>query len=255
MNRVRLAIGSLVLALAGGSAALATPGGNGQHSANSIGSHGKSPRHQDVPPDLGNGRLPPPSTINPVNQSSFAASRRYGRVSYRTGGPNAPGPMTPLIGETSLPFGVAIDAAQGTAVLTLATNRPGHRQVIALTGGEFVVRQRGRNPVTEIILAGGNFAGCPSAGPRAASSAARHRSRRRSRHSVVRSLWARDDHGRFSSYGANSVATVRGTIWLTEDRCDGTLTRVVRGRVAVFDIHLHRTAVVSAGHSYLARSR
>jgi hypothetical protein len=28
---------------------------------------------------------------------------------------------------------------------------------------------------------------------------------------------------------------VRGTRWLTEDRCDGTLTRVVRGTVEVED--------------------
>jgi len=48
---------------------------------------------------------------------------------------------------------------------------------------------------------------------------------------------------------------VRGTLWLTADRCDGTLTRVTRGRVAVHDFRRRRTVLVRAGKSYLARAR
>jgi hypothetical protein len=48
---------------------------------------------------------------------------------------------------------------------------------------------------------------------------------------------------------------VRGTIWLTEDRCDGTLTRVRRGRVVVRDFELGRKVVLTRGESYLARAR
>ena len=51
------------------------------------------------------------------------------------------------------------------------------------------------------------------------------------------------------------VATVRGTIWYVEDRCDGTLTRVRRGSVFVRDLRRHRMVVVHAGHQYLARHR
>jgi hypothetical protein len=39
------------------------------------------------------------------------------------------------------------------------------------------------------------------------------------------------------------------------DRCDGTLTAVKRGRVAVRDFRRKRTVVVRAGKSYLARVR
>jgi hypothetical protein len=39
------------------------------------------------------------------------------------------------------------------------------------------------------------------------------------------------------------------------DRCDGTLTRVTEGAVAVRDKVRHRTVLVRAGHSYLAKSR
>jgi hypothetical protein len=39
-----------------------------------------------------------------------------------------------------------------------------------------------------------------------------------------------------------------------EDRCDGTLTRVSSGVVAVNDLRKHRNVIVRAGRSYLARA-
>jgi hypothetical protein len=39
------------------------------------------------------------------------------------------------------------------------------------------------------------------------------------------------------------------------DRCDGTLTSVKRGKVAVRDFRRKRTIVVGAGKSYLARAQ
>jgi len=69
-----------------------------------------------------------------------------------------------------------------------------------------------------------------------------------------RRLWGRDSKGNFRTRGGNSVATVRGTAWFVEDRCDGTLTRVSKGSVSVYDRGRHRTVLVRAGHSYLARA-
>jgi ferric-dicitrate binding protein FerR (iron transport regulator) len=69
-----------------------------------------------------------------------------------------------------------------------------------------------------------------------------------------RRLWGSDSQGKFRTRGGNSVATVRGTAWYVEDRCDGTLTRVSKGSVSVYDRGRRRTIVVRAGHSYLARS-
>lgn len=51
------------------------------------------------------------------------------------------------------------------------------------------------------------------------------------------------------------MATVRGTLWQTVERCDGTLTRVRQGVVVVRDLRLRRAVRVTAGHSYLARNR
>ena len=69
-----------------------------------------------------------------------------------------------------------------------------------------------------------------------------------------RHLWG-DGKGSFRTSGKYSSATVRGTKWLVQDSCAGTLTRVVRGTVKVRDNVRHKTITVAAGKSYLARPR
>jgi hypothetical protein len=71
----------------------------------------------------------------------------------------------------------------------------------------------------------------------------------------VLSLLRANVHGTFRTRGRYSAGTVRGTSWETVERCDGTLTRVYRGTVAVRDYHRRKTILVHAGHSYLARAR
>ena len=70
-----------------------------------------------------------------------------------------------------------------------------------------------------------------------------------------RRLWARDKGGRFRTKGNNSVATVRGTRWVTTDTCAGTRTTVTEGSVSVRDLRRKRTVIVRAGKSYLARAQ
>jgi hypothetical protein len=60
--------------------------------------------------------------------------------------------------------------------------------------------------------------------------------------------------GRFRSRGRHSSGAVRGTRWLTVDRCDGTLTIVRKGTVAVRDFRLDQTVLVDAGERYLAQA-
>ena len=43
-------------------------------------------------------------------------------------------------------------------------------------------------------------------------------------------LWG-SGKGKFRTDGKYSAATVRGTIWLVQDQCNGTLTKVKRGTV------------------------
>ena len=70
---------------------------------------------------------------------------------------------------------------------------------------------------------------------------------------VVRKLWT-NAHGSFSTKGNYAAATVRGTEWLTEDLCEGTLISVKRDRVSVANLVNHRRVAVKAGHRYLAKA-
>jgi hypothetical protein len=71
----------------------------------------------------------------------------------------------------------------------------------------------------------------------------------------VRRLWG-SSKGKFRTRGQHSAATVRGTRWLTSDRCDGTFTYVAEGGpVSVADFRLRRTIELKEGQSYLARPR
>ena len=82
----------------------------------------------------------------------------------------------------------------------------------------------------------------------------RRRVRERASRRAVRRLRA-NAKGRYRSRGKHSAATVRGTKWTMTDRCDGTLTTVKRGKVAVRDFRLKKTIVLRAGKSYLARAQ
>ena len=151
-----------------------------------------------------------------------------------------------LTHAASIPVGTTLDARKGT--VTLSSALPGDQtQTGTFHGGVFEVRQPdGARGMTELVLRG-PLPTCTSAGgsARAAAAPAKRPPRR---------LWGRDDHGRFRTRGSNSVATVRGTVWYVEDRCDGTLTRVSKGSVSVRDLRRQRTVIVNAGNSYVARS-
>ncbi len=60
--------------------------------------------------------------------------------------------------------------------------------------------------------------------------------------------------GKFSTSGRYSAATVRGTKWTIADRCDGTLTHDITDSVAVTDFVRHKTIILHAGQSYLAKA-
>ena len=124
--------------------------------------------------------------------------------------------------------------------LTSVAGPGGKTQTADFYRGMFVVTQtRGSRPVTQLALTG--KLSCAKA--KKASASARRK---------VRRLWG-DGKGRFRTKGRNGAATVKGTKWLTEDRCNGTLFRVKRGVVSVRDFKKKKTVLVKRGKSYLAR--
>jgi streptogramin lyase len=147
-----------------------------------------------------------------------------------------------------LPVGVAFDTRRGSIKLTSVGRRARKTQSGTFGGGVVKVRQpRRAGGRVDLYLRGGNFARCGRTGHSAGSGKASASGVRR-----VRRLWGRDSGGRFRTHGRHSQATVRGTRWLTEDRCSGTFTKVTQGAVVVRDLTRRRTVVVRAGHSYLA---
>ena len=70
---------------------------------------------------------------------------------------------------------------------------------------------------------------------------------------MIRHLWG-VAKGQFRTKGRYASATVRGTKWLTADRCDGTLIRVVTGEVTVRNFVKHRSLILRRHHQYLARA-
>ena len=157
-----------------------------------------------------------------------------------------------------IPLGSTIDARKGKVRITVEVNAVTHKtQTATYYDGIFKIAQtKGSKPFLVATLVGGTFKGCTPRAVSAAAAAAQSasagqqyqfaarktkRSKRR-----VRRLWGRGE-GDFRTTGRRSSATVRGTWWLVEDRCDGTLTRVRQGRVDVRDFRLKKTIKLRAG--------
>lgn len=198
-------------------------------------------------PDGPGSPSPEPGDSQPELGQKVVAGAASGTVGVKSPGASA---WATLAGNAPVPVGSIVDARRGTVQLVTALPG-GATQTGTFHGSMFEVRQApGGHGVTDLVLRGGSFAACGSSTAKAgAAHAAGHRSR------VVRQLWGSDHHGRFRTRGSNSIATVRGTQWVTTDRCDGTLTSVSQGSVSVRDLHAKRTVLVRAGHSYLARGR
>ncbi|MEN3281870.1 MAG: hypothetical protein V7607_3010 [Solirubrobacteraceae bacterium] len=145
------------------------------------------------------------------------------------------------------PVGSTIDAREGAVRVATAKNSTGARQEILVSGGPFSVRQAaGKQPTTDLRLVG-SPRGCArsSTGPRAPTDA------------QAPTLDARVDkrkRGRFRVKGKHSIGAAEGTGWVTEERCDGTFTRVRSGTVRVRDLERKRTVTLHAGGTYLARA-
>jgi hypothetical protein len=172
------------------------------------------------------------------------------------GTPRAPlSGYRPLEGVASVPVGSLIDARKGVVRLTTAADLKSgtsrrRLQTGTLTAAIFAVQQSrarrarvGGIPATDILLknAPGTARACAS-------------SRNRSPKGVVRTFRG-TAKGVFRTYAGASITTIRNASWITRDRCDGTLTRVLRGRASVLPRGSRRPVSVRAGRAYLAAAR
>jgi hypothetical protein len=106
-------------------------------------------------------------------------------------------------------------------------------------------------PVVVVSLRGASFKKLCGTANRSTASGAKTKPKKPV---SVRRLWGKGS-GRFRTRGRYSSGTVRGTWWLTSDRCDGTRTLVRDGTVVVYDFGLKKKVKVTAGNSYLAKPK
>jgi CSLREA domain-containing protein len=185
------------------------------------------------------GQVPDPQLPPPVPGETVNASRSKGTVKVKLPGSDE---FFVLQDGQQLPMGTTFDTTKGQInLVTAASNVPGATSKGWFYQGVFKVRQsKGRKPLTTLSMTGKLQCG----GGGKANAAAKKKRKRR--------LWGRAS-GRFRTRGRQSAATVVGTKWLVEDRCNGTLTRVVRGKVKVRDFKRRKTIIVRAGHKYFAK--
>jgi hypothetical protein len=157
------------------------------------------------------------------------------------------GTFVPLTGFKQVPFGTELDTTNGKVKLTSHDGSTG-----SFYEGRFKLLQALDTPVpgkpsirvTELVLTGGDVKACSA---RATAGTAKPK------HKTVRHAWG-NAKGHFRTTGSYASATVRGTLWKTEDFCDGTLVIVKRGKIDVFDKIRRKHVLVPAGRSYFAKS-
>jgi CSLREA domain-containing protein len=180
---------------------------------------GAKPPQADLPPPI------PGETVN--------VSRAKGIVKIKLPGSDE---FFELEDGQQVPVGSTFDTVKGRVNLQAA----GSQRVWFYEGVFKLGQGKGAKPLTTVTLAG--RLSCGGGGKAVAAAKKKRR------------LWG-DGKGKFRTKGEFSSATVRGTRWLVEDRCNGTLTRVKKGKVAVRDFVRKRTVIVRAGKQYLAKRR
>ena len=174
----------------------------------------------------------PVATPTPVPGKTVVATPLSGKVLIKL--PGAKG-FTAVDAATGIPLGSTVDTRHGVVEITA---KPG--QTAKFYDGLFKVTQSGG--ITTLTLVE-TLAPCGKAAHAAAAKKPK-----------TRKLWG-DGTGSFRTRGQYSAATVRGTTWLVQDSCAGTLTRVKKGVVSVTDTVKHKTILLKAGKHYLAKPR
>ena len=170
-------------------------------------------------------------------QQTVVAREVSGKIRVRRPGSRE---FVDLDASQGIPLGSTVDAKEGAVEIAAVPRAGAAPEKATFKDGIFRLSQsRG---ITSLTLTE-QLAPCPRRGARAAQ-----------RKPKTRKLFG-DGRGSFRTVGRYSAATVRGTRWLVQDTCAGTLTRVTQGTVLVRDNVRQRNVTVRAGGRYLARPR
>ncbi len=158
-----------------------------------------------------------------------------------------------LTDPKQVPIDCQVDANAGVVRMTTANGPGAGTQSAYFWGGAFNVAQKPEDDwVTRLRLAG--RLKCEKRKRGKGEARASRRSFKRGRGRRGRKLWG-SGKGRYTTSGNYGSATVRGTIWLVRDRCDGsTLFKVREGIVTIDDFVKGKTVTIVPGKRYVAKS-
>jgi hypothetical protein len=157
--------------------------------------------------------------------------------------------FVPLTEARQIPVGAVLETTHGVVALETATASSHKPQFGNFGAGIFKLLQaRKQKGLAELDIMDAHTARqvCASIGKRAAVAAKLS--------SKVLGRLNANAHGKFTTKGQYSAATVRGTVWSVTNQCDGTLTKVQRGVVSVRDFRRRKTITLFTGQHYLARA-
>ena len=180
----------------------------------------------------------PTPTPTPVVNKIVVVKVTDGKVKIKRKGAKS---FVPLTGDSAVPVGSEVDTKDGEIELTSIPKAGKPSQTAKFFDGIFKISQS--SGITTLTLTEA-LAACPKNGHAAAAA----------KKPKTRKLWG-SGKGAFRTSGKYSAATVRGTKWLVTDSCSGTRTTVSSGVVSVRDNVRHKTIIVRAHHTYLARPK
>ncbi|MFY9579602.1 MAG: hypothetical protein WAQ33_09785 [Gaiellaceae bacterium] len=187
----------------------------------------------------------------PVFQKNVDVEPVAGDVLVRLPGTTV---FVPLKDGEQVGIGTELDATNGRVGLS-TVDANGTIYHADFYEGRFVIGKQLGNGVTVLQLSGSDFKSCNTA-KRTLSAFDKKKPKKAKKvkrsKKVVRHLWG-SGKGKFRTKGRFIAATVHGTTWLTEDRCDGSRAFVQEGVVDVRDLVKHKTIQLGAGQSYVAR--
>jgi hypothetical protein len=210
-------------------------------------------------------QLPAPGA--PVLGRSFNLKAVSGLVLVKVGGA-----FVPLTQLRQFPTNTIIDALGGTVQLITAGGPAGAHDAAAKGGkkgkkgkgkGKAAKTQSGtfggaifkvaqaHSGLATLSLVEGAFTGAPTYATCKAGKAVDANAAALSAKTLQ--LLHANAKGKFSTSGKYGAATVRGTKWTIADKCNGTLVHDVTDSVAVKDFKRHKTIILHAGQSYLAK--
>jgi hypothetical protein len=174
------------------------------------------------------------------------------------------GVFIPLTQLRQFPTNTVIDALGGTLRLITAAGGPGGAHDAAAKGKKHKVKTQtgtfggaifkvaqAHSGLATLSLVEDAFTGAPSYSTCKKGKAADATTAALS--SKTLQLLNASAKGKFSTKGKYGAATVRGTKWTTADKCNGTLVHDQTGSVSVTDFVHHKTVILHAGQSYLAK--